>query len=105
MRTIKLMADYQCYPLWEASPGVVGNINPGDLPISSSLQQMLIAWAEKFTATLNMDDPPSSGFESEQEASEFRQEGEVLAQCLQEELGASYVVTKNIIGSARRMLP
>jgi hypothetical protein len=103
MRTIKLMADYQCFPLWEASPGIVGNIDPEDLPISSSLQQRLMAWAEKYTATLDMDDPPCSGFESEQEASEFRQEGEVLVQCLREELGVSYAVTKNIMGSARRM--
>jgi hypothetical protein len=103
MRTIKLMADYECFPLWEASPGIVGNIDPEDLPISSSLQQRLIAWAEKFTATLNMDDPPSSGFESEQEARAFRQEGEVLVQCLQKELGASYVVAKNIVAYVKDM--
>lgn len=102
MRVIKLMADYQCYPLWEASPGIVGNIDPEDLPISSSLQQKLIAWAEKFTATLNMDDPPRSGFESEQEASEFRQEGAMLAQYLRNELGANYVVTQRIVASVRK---
>jgi hypothetical protein len=88
------MADYQCFPLWEASPGVVGNIDPQDLPISSSLKQRLMAWAAKFDVTLNMNDPASSGFESEQAANEFRQEGDALAQSLQEALGAAYVVTK-----------
>lgn len=57
MRVIKLMADYQCFPLWEASPGAVGNIDPKDLPISLSLQRELMVWAEKFDATLNMQDP------------------------------------------------
>lgn len=96
MRAIKLMADYGCFPLWEASPGVVGNVAPEDLPISLSLQQRLMTWASKFDATLNQDDPSSSGFRSEQAAIEFRQEGEVLAQRLQEELGPAYVVTKQL---------
>ncbi|MET3213173.1 UNVERIFIED_ORG: hypothetical protein ABIC48_000916 [Burkholderia territorii] len=96
MRTIKLMADYQCFPLWEASPGAVGNIDPKDLPISLLLQQRLIAWAAIFDATLNMNDPASSGFASEQAISDFRKEGEALARQLQDELGAAYVVTKKL---------
>ncbi|AUT64907.1 hypothetical protein [Paraburkholderia terrae] len=96
MRKIKLMADYQCFPLWEASPGVVGNINPQDLPISSLLKQKLMTWAATFDATLNMNDPASSGFENEQAANEFRLEGETLARSLQNELGAAYVVTKKL---------
>lgn len=96
MRAIKLMADYQCFPLWEASPGVVGNIDPQHLPISPPLKQKLMTWAAKFDATLNMNDPASSGFESERAANEFRQEGEALAQSLQEELGSAYVVTKKL---------
>jgi hypothetical protein len=95
MRAVKLMADYHCFPLWEASRGVVGNIDPQDLPISSLLKQRLIAWAAKFDATLNMDDPVSSGFDSEQVANEFQQEGKILAQHLQEELGENYIVTEN----------
>ncbi|CAJ0821875.1 hypothetical protein [Ralstonia flaminis] len=96
MKGIKLMADYQCFPLWENSPGVAGNIDPRDLPISQSLQQRLMAWAEKFDLTLNMDDPASSDFESEQAANDFRKEGDALAELLQIELGAAYVVTKKL---------
>lgn len=96
MKVIKLMADYQCSPLWRASRGVVGNIDPEDLPISRLLQERLMAWAAKFDATLNMNDPASSGFESEQAASEFRREGDTLVQQLQNELGAAYVVTKKL---------
>jgi hypothetical protein len=58
MRTIKVMADYQCFPLWEASPGEVGNIDPDDLPISHILKERLAAWARAFDATLSMDYPP-----------------------------------------------
>jgi len=90
------MTDYQCFPLWEASPGVVGNINPQDLPISTSLREALLAWAAKYDATLNMADPLSSGFDSRQAASEFREEGDALAQRLQKELGENYTIVKNI---------
>jgi hypothetical protein len=92
VRTIKLMVDYQCYPLWEASPGVVGNIDPGELPISSALRERLMAWASTFDATLNMDDPVTSGFPTDQAAEEFRKEGLELAQQLQDGLGAAYIV-------------
>ncbi len=96
MRTIKVIADYQCFPLWEASPGVVGNIDPEDLPISFSLQQRLTAWAKKFDATLNIDDPLSSGFGSEEERIKFREEGAILAQNLQEELRPGYIVNTKL---------
>ncbi|MDQ9040700.1 hypothetical protein RFH95_09680 [Acinetobacter nosocomialis] len=34
-KLIKLMPDYQCYPLWEYDEfGLVANLNPKDLPIS-----------------------------------------------------------------------
>jgi hypothetical protein len=90
------MADYKCFPLWEASPGVVGNINPQDLPISWPLKQELMAWAAKFDATLDIDNPVSSGFKNEELANQFQQEGEILAQRLQEELRATCVVTKKL---------
>lgn len=41
MKTIKLMADYDCFPLWKSSPGEVGNIDPEDLPISYDLKAYL----------------------------------------------------------------
>lgn len=96
MRVIRVMADYQCFPLWEASPGVVGNIDPCDLPISISLQRDLIGWAETFDATLNIDDPASSGLKTESDIDEFRRRGEALVLQLQEELGGAYLVTKKL---------
>lgn len=95
MKSLKLMADYQCSPLWYASPNAVGNVDPQSLPISLALQNRLLSWAAKFDATLNADDPKRSGFPNESAASEFRAEGEMLARCLQDELGPTYVIIKN----------
>lgn len=96
MRTIKLMADYQCFPLWEASPGEVGNIDPEGLPISQNLKDQLSAWARAFDATLNMDYPPDSGFESEEAEAEFKREGYRLAEQLRGELGPRFTVTVQV---------
>lgn len=92
MRTIKLMADYQCFPLWKASPGEVGNIDPGSLPISSNLKARLLQWARDFDATLKLDDPASSGFQSEAAKIEFQRVGKELGRQLQSELGADFIV-------------
>lgn len=102
MRTIKLMADYQCFPLWEASPGEVGEINPSELPISPALQKKLFTWASTFDATLSMDDPLCSGFASEEAAEQFRKGGMFLANQLQSELGNGYVVIYKPQGEVKR---
>lgn len=96
MRTIKLMADYHCFPLWEASSGEVGNIDPYTLPISDTLQSKLLIWALKYDATLNMDDPLNSGFPSSQAADSFKSEGIELVEQLRTELEDQYVVTYKI---------
>lgn len=92
MRTIKLMADYQCFPLWEASPGEVGNIDPEGLPISEDLKAKLADWARQYDETLNMDYPPDSGFESAEAEAQFKQEGCRLADQLRMELGPEYEI-------------
>jgi hypothetical protein len=86
------MADYGCFPLWEASPGEVGNIDPDSLPISTPLKVDLGRWAASYEKTLKPDDPVSSGFVSDQEEERFKQEGRSLQWRLQEELGSSYLV-------------
>lgn len=92
MRTIKLMADYQCFPLWKASPGEVGNIDPEGLPISEEIKVKLANWARQYDGTLNMDYPPDSGFETAEAEAEFKQEGLRLANQLRIELGPEYEV-------------
>lgn len=95
MRKIKLMPDYHCYPLWEESVDEVGNINPSDLPISDDLKMQLIAWAQLYDSTLNMDDPICSGFANGEIEAEFEKTGNSLGERLQCELGPEfYVVIK-----------
>lgn len=96
MRAIKLMADYQCFPLWEASPGEVGNIDPNELPISQDLKARLSNWARQYDETLNMDYPPDSGFESAGAEAEFKQEGLRLAEQLRVELGPEYEIRTHL---------
>lgn len=86
------MADYHCFPLWEASPGEVGNIDPDSLPISQQLKNSLLEWARRLDETLNMDYPPDSRFKSARDAAEFRRKGIELAELLREELGNDYEV-------------
>lgn len=92
MKTIKLMADYFCSPLWKADPMEVGNIDPDSLPISQNLKEMLSAWAAEYDKTLDMDDPSKSGFKSEHEELAFKEIGANLANLLREELGPNYIV-------------
>ncbi|MEN6630038.1 MAG: hypothetical protein ABFC42_10360 [Sulfuricella sp.] len=87
------MADYQCWPLWEASPGQVGNIDPNDLPISQGLRERLLEWAFTYDRTLNMADPISSGFKSAEAEVKFKRQGHELVEQLRKELGSGFVVT------------
>lgn len=90
MKAIKLMADYYCFPLWNNSPGEVGNIDPESLPLSYELMSRLNEWSEKYDLILNDDDPASSGFETKEDEQNFIREGSELAKYLQIELGEGY---------------
>ncbi len=92
MKIIKVMADYYSFPLWNNSPGEVGNINPESLPLSYELKERLSDWSKKYDSILNDEDPASSDFETKEDELTFIREGNELAKCLQIELGDSYQV-------------
>lgn len=92
MKNIKLMVDYQCHPLWNMSPDEYGDIAPCELPISEELQERLSKWAAIYDETLDADYPPNSGFKSEELESEFKREGERLAESLRNELAPDFSV-------------
>jgi hypothetical protein len=96
MRKIKVMADYQCHPLWDASPGMYGDIDPSTLPISTQLKQNFSDWARVFDETLDMSDPASSGFKNSVEEAAFKARGVQLAEQLQNELGADFLVSVKV---------
>lgn len=83
---IKLMADYHCWPLWEVEPDV-GNIDPGELPISASTRVALEDWAAAYDETLDHDYPPDSGFADQEREAAFETEGRRLWRALRRELG------------------
>ena len=92
MRTLKLMSDYGCHPLWEASTGGTGNVDPASLPLTADLQRALRDWALRYDATLDQDDPRQSGFPNEEREASFMSDGAALAKRLQDELGPDYAV-------------
>ena len=91
MRKIKLMADYNCWPLWESGDRI-GNVDPGELPISDGLKQRLIVWARQFDQTLDRQSPVSSGFPDAGSLNTFEAEGQRLWQDLRIQLGEGYEV-------------
>lgn len=96
MIAIKLMADYQCYPLWNVSQGEVGNIDPNDLPISAELRRELMEWADLYDSTFNDNDPSCSEFKNETEEFEFRKTSKELGSRLSCELGSGFTVITKI---------
>lgn len=97
MKKIKLMADYECYPLWNLAPGEYGDIAPRELPLSEELQERLLNWAKAYNAILNWDDPASSTFPNAAAEEAFKNEGHRIADALQTELGDTYEVVTQII--------
>jgi hypothetical protein len=87
MTSIKVMTDYHCFPLWHYGTDEVGEIEPTSLPISKELSSSLMAWAAEYDATLNENDPASSGFLSSLAESDFIEKGLKLAQELKSALG------------------
>ncbi|GGJ06302.1 hypothetical protein GCM10007978_49830 [Shewanella hanedai] len=93
MRKIKLMTDYDCYPLWEEFSDGVDNIAPSSLPISESLATRIDAWGDEYDKTMNREDPATSGFCNEQALVAFEEEGEMLFAELKQELSEEFAVT------------
>ena len=89
---IKLMPDYCCYPLWGIDVDNIGNINPATLPLSQDTIKRLEKWANIYDATLNWNDPASSGFPDDHSESIFEEEGISLWYQLREELYPDYAV-------------
>ena len=92
MKKIKLMPDYGCFPIWGMEDDNFGNIDPYSLPISKSLAEELLEWANKYDKTLNIEEPLNSGFENIEKENIFKYEGEKLFKKLKLELGDQYTV-------------
>lgn len=89
---IKLMADYECSPLWWADVDKVGDINLDAMPLSKETIASLEKWADIYNAKLNREDPASSGFSTPEAEVSFEKEGISLWKQLQKELAPDYEV-------------
>lgn len=85
-----MAADYYAFPLWDSDAG--GVVDASSLPISTDLVARLQKWADRYDATLNLDDPRESGFSSPDEETAFTRDGKILAGELQVELGPEFDV-------------
>ena len=94
MIRIKIMPDYESFPLWEegALPENDPNLDPRKLALSPRLIDDLLDWARQVDATLKRDDPARSGFSTLEEERRFQDKGRQLARCVADELGASAIV-------------
>lgn len=101
MIPLRLMAEYECHPVWLGPPEDVENVPADVLGISQGLAASIDDWAETYEATYRPDDPISSGFADEDSKRDFAEKGASLAARLQEELGQGYRVTYfNVLSSA-----
>lgn len=90
------MPEYECFPLWGYVNDELNNIDPDDLKISQNLKSDLNNWASKYESTYVEDNPIDSGFLSESEEKIFLEEGCVLRDRLQRELGCNYDITLQV---------
>ena len=97
--TIRLMADYDCYPLWVAGDEGMMNVDPADLGVSDDLVGSLEDWRCWYDSTLDRDDPVASGFSSTDEENELVEQGRWLAERLAVELRSRHVIAYKIEGS------
>lgn len=89
---IKVMAEYESFPLWQTDSAGPANIDPAELSISSELAHELLDWADAYDRTLNRSDPLASGFSDAAAEDNFYARGEQLARRLAAELGSRYTV-------------
>ena len=89
--SIKLMADYHCWPLWHYGGKEVGNIDPRELGVTEVLAAKLAGWAAAFDAHLNVSAPASSAW-TEDEKKAFDIEGRQLSRALAKEVGERFSV-------------
>jgi hypothetical protein len=91
-KTIKLMADYDCFPIWEIFDDGTENIDPEALEISNELKQSLNLWSDLYDQTMNIEDPVNSRFASKNLEDEFEREGQRLWSELKKQLSPIYRV-------------
>ena len=97
-RRIKVMADYQCYPLWAMDEGKIGCFAPNHLGVSWELENALWNWASDFDMSLNDEDPAQSLWSDERHRQHI-EEGLAIARRIKGELPERKVFAVNHEGT------
>ncbi|MEU4246912.1 hypothetical protein AB0F15_05820 [Amycolatopsis sp. NPDC026612] len=94
-KTLRVLADYDCWALWVFAPPRMENVDPADpeLGLSPALVGELNRWADEYTATLNRDDPKASSFMAGAEKREFVARGRRLAEEVRAQVSPGWRVT------------
>jgi hypothetical protein len=74
---LRLRPDWQSWPLWDAETGE--NVSHYHLDLPDGLAERIEAWDDTMQETYNSDDPPSSGFKTDNERRAYREEGKAIA--------------------------
>jgi len=90
---LRIMADYDCYPLWQFGSGSSRNVCPSELPIPDELIRRLSSWQRRYDDTLLRTDPVLSGFSSVEEELSFEREGRDIWREMRSALGPGYQVS------------
>ena len=96
---IKLLADYQCWPLWHHEGKVVGDIDPRETGVSDALVGDLERWVEVFESHMDLKDPASTRWTKEE--AQFDSEGRKLCCRLAEELSDRYTIFYHVPFTSR----
>jgi hypothetical protein len=90
---IKIMPEYECYPIWiSENGGIFENINPRELKISEILKNQIENWDSKFEKTYNKKNPINSGFNNKSQEIAFEKEGVIIQENLVKELNDYNVI-------------
>jgi len=103
-RSIKLMWDYNCSPLWHHREEDVGDIDPNTLPLSTATKDRLEAWAAFPDAKLDRNYPPDTVWTDEESAA-HEAEGRALWRLLRTELGPNFRVAYRSAKEGRMLEP
>jgi hypothetical protein len=91
-KKLKLMPDYDCFPLWwiDHPAGKIA-VEPDEVPLAPETRARLERWAQAFDDQLDRANPPASRFDKADWA-RFDEEGLAIWGLLQRELGPGWEV-------------
>lgn len=85
---LRLAPEYGCSPLWNCDLGEP--VDPENLYIHADLVRRIFEWDEAFQATLNPDDPATSGFADLEAERAWAMEGRAISDAISSEWPGEY---------------